>query len=436
MAKIPEEPLLGRVERVAHDGRGIVFWEGRAIFVEGALPGEEVRFRLFRLRRDYGEGYTVEVLRPHPRRVSPPCPAYGFCGGCALQHLDPEAQIELKAELLREQLRRIGKLEPPPFWPPITGPLFGYRRKARLGVRYVPKKGRVFVGFRQKRSSRIAELKGCLVLHPKVGERLGELAETLNRLEIRDQIPQVEVAVGDNRAALVFRVLSAPTGEDLLELRRFGERFDLDLYLQPGGPESLSPLFPEHPERLYYELPFGLKLFFEPLDFTQINAEINRKLILRILELLEPEREETVLDLFCGVGNFTLPLARFAGKVVGVEGNPGSVRRAEENGKANGISNVEFHLADLTQELEPFPWARRCYDKVLLDPARSGAREVMAWLPRWRPKRVVYVSCNPATLARDLGILVHEHGFRLLGAGVVDMFPHTAHVESIALLEP
>lgn len=436
MSRLPEEPLMGKIERVAHDGRGLLFQEGRAIFVEGALLGEEVRFKLFKLRRDYGEGYAVEVLKPHPERVEPPCSAYPVCGGCALQHLDPKAQIELKGELLKDQLRRIGKLEPPPFFPPITGPVWGYRRKARLGVRFVKKHGRVFVGFRQKRSPRIADLKTCLVLHPKVGEHIADLAVKIDRLSIREKLPQVEVAVGDHRAALVFRVLDPLTDEDLKQLCRFGQDFDFDIYLQPGGPESVSPIYPETPDRLYYELPFAIKLYFEPLDFTQVNAEINRKLISRVLELLDPQPGETVLDLFCGIGNFTLPLARKARHVVGVEGSPAAVIRAQENAKANRLENVEFHVTDLTQDLSPFPWVNCRYDKVLLDPARKGALEVMAWLPKWQPKRVVYVSCNPATLARDLGVLVHEHGYRLLGVGVIDMFPHTAHVESVALLEP
>ncbi len=436
MSGKPDTPLLGKVERITHDGRGIVFWEGRAIFVEGTLPGEEVLFKISRLKRDWGEGYLVEVKTPHPRRIDPPCPHYHFCGGCALQHLDPEAQLQLKAELLKEQLLRIGKLEPPQLWPPIRGPVWGYRRKARLGVRYVKKQQRVFVGFRQKRSSRIADLKRCPVLHPSVGERLEEIAETVGRLSIRDKLPQIEVAVGDNRTALVFRVLAEPSTTDLAILKELGSRLDYDVYLQPQGPESVTPLFPERPERLFYSLPFGIKLFFEPLDFTQVNAEINRKLIRRVLELLDPKPDETVLDLFCGVGNFTLPLARRAAHVVGVEGNRSAVLRAEQNAKANRIGNLSLFITDLTGDLSPFPWSASRYDKVLLDPARSGALEVMAWIPKWRPKRVVYVSCNPATLARDLGVLVRHHGYRLLGAGVVDMFPHTAHLESIALLEP
>ncbi|BCX89448.1 23S rRNA (uracil1939-C5)-methyltransferase [Methylomarinovum tepidoasis] len=433
---LPTEPALATVEKLTHDGRGIAYVDGKAIFITGALPGETVRFRYIELRRDHGSGQVVEVLRPAPERVAPPCSAFGRCGGCSLQHLDHAAQIRAKEALLAEQLRRIGGIDDFERWPPLAGPVWGYRRKARLGVRYVRNKGKVLVGFRERGSGKVAEIESCLTLHPRVGERLQDLAGLIDALSIREQLPQIEVAIGDNRSALAFRVLQSPRAEDRQRLSDFGRRCNFDIYLQPKGPESLQPLCPADPPLPCYFLPEDVTLWFGPLDFTQVNADINHKMIARVLETLAPRTEETLLDLFCGLGNFTLPLARRGGRIVGVEGNPRAVEMGRYNARANGIDNVEFHVCDLTQPLGDQPWAEARYDKILLDPARSGALELMAWLPRWRPKQVVYVSCNPATLARDVGRLVHEHGFRLIRAGIMDMFPHTAHVESIALLTP
>ncbi|GAB6068248.1 23S rRNA (uracil(1939)-C(5))-methyltransferase RlmD [Methylothermus subterraneus] len=432
---LPQEPRTATIERLTHDGRGLGYVDGKAVFVQGALPGETVRFKYTDIRRTYALGEVLECLTRSPERASPPCPHFGACGGCALQHLNPKAQLRFKHELLLDQLRRIGKVEPSEIWPPLTGPVFGYRRKARLGVRWVEKKGRTFVGFRERGSGRIAELEACLTLHPKISERIKDLAGLIDRLSLRDRIPQVEVAIGDNRSALVFRVLGPPCAEDRVRLEEFGSRFGFDVYLQPQGPDSLLALTPPDPPWLCYRLPEAITLWFGPLEFTQVNAEINQRLIEQVLAVLDPNPDETVLDLFCGVGNFTLPLARRAFRVVGVEGNPQAVLRARENACLNQIANVEFHCADLSQDLAAFPWALARYDKLLLDPPRSGALPIMDYIPRWEPKRVVYVSCNPATLARDVGHLVRSHGYRLVGAGILDMFPHTAHVESMVLLQ-
>ncbi|MBN2700237.1 MAG: 23S rRNA (uracil(1939)-C(5))-methyltransferase RlmD [Methylohalobius sp. ZOD2] len=432
---LPREPVTAEVENLTHDGRGIAYVDGKAVFIDPALPGEKVAFQYTALRRDHGCGRVVEVFTPSPDRVSPPCSFFGTCGGCSLQHVDSSAQIRIKQDLLLEQFRRIGKIEPEALWPPLTGPVRGYRRKARLGVRYVRKKGRVLVGFREKGSSLVADIDRCLVLHPHVGERLAHLSDLISNLSIRDQIPQIEVAMGDERCALVLRVLQDLLPEDLERLRAFGHRFEFDLYLQSAGPDSIMPLIPEAPPLLRYRLPEAIDLRFGPLDFTQVNADINRSMIERVLEVLDPRPDETVLDLFCGLGNFTLPLARRGGKVVGVEGNSQAVARGRDNARHNGIANVEFHCHDLTQDLAGLPWAQARYDKLLLDPARTGALEVMDHIPCWAPERIVYVSCNPATLARDVGHLIHHHGYRLKRAGVMDMFPHTAHVESMALLE-
>jgi len=434
--KLPEVPVTTHIESFAHDLRGVAHVDGKAVFIDGGLPGEEVNFVYTLVKRDFAEGRVVGVVTPSPHRVEPQCAHFHICGGCSLQHLAEGQQIAEKQNLLMEQFRRIGKVEPQAVWEPLTGPLWGYRHKARLGVKWVAKKDKLLVGFREKASALVAEIESCLVLHPQVGERLRDLAAMINRLSIKDRVPQIEVAVGDGRAALVFRVLEPPSPEDLDVFRGFGQQFGFDIYLQPKGPDSVFALWPENPALLGYDLPdAGVSFRFQPTDFTQVNVEINRKMVARVLEVLDPQAGEDILDLFCGIGNFTLPLARKAGRVVGVEGGQEAVARARQNALDNGLSNVEFHVADLTQAQDSSGWAGRRYDKVLLDPSRAGAMEVLAYAGQWQAKRVVYVSCNPSTLARDAGILVNEHGYKLVRAGVMDMFPHTAHVESIALFE-
>jgi 23S rRNA (uracil1939-C5)-methyltransferase len=433
---LPEEPVQVRVTGFAHDGRGTAHCDGRVVFIEGALPGEEVSFVYTELKRDYGVGRVERVLAPASERVAPLCPHFGVCGGCSLQHLAPEAQVVRKQELLLEQFRRIGRVEPEGLFPPLYGPHWGYRGKARLGVRYVAKKGRVLVGFRERASAYVAEIDSCPVLHPRIGERLREIAELIEGLSIRERLPQIEVAVGENSAALVFRVLEEPSEADRKRLCRFGEEQEFDVYLQRHGPESVTLLFPDHPRELTYSLPeAGVELCFAPTEFTQVNSEINRRMVERVMEVLDPKPEDRLLDLYCGIGNFTLPMARRAGWVVGVEGSSEAIERARRNALRNRIYNVEFHGADLTRPEACGAWAGAEYDRVLLDPSRAGAQEILERVLQWRARRIVYVSCNPATLARDAGILVHRHGYRLVRAGVMDMFPHTAHVESLAWFE-
>ncbi|WP_045223764.1 23S rRNA (uracil(1939)-C(5))-methyltransferase RlmD [Methyloterricola oryzae] len=433
---LPQTPFGARVESFAHDGRGVSHVDGKAVFIDGALPGEDVRFVYTQIRRDFAEGRAVEILEPAAERVAPRCAHFGVCGGCSLQHLAEGAQIQEKQALLLEQFRRLGKVEPEALFEPLIGPHWGYRHKARLGVKWVAKKDRVLVGFREKASAFIAEIEQCPVLHPAVGEHLTDLAAMIAGLSIREKLPQIEVAVGDVRCALVFRVLQPPSSEDLERLSAFGEHYAFDIYLQPQGPDSVFPLHPQTPPPLTYALPaHGVEFRFKPTDFTQVNVQINRQMVDRVLELLDPQGHETLLDLFCGIGNFTLPLARRAAQVVGVEGGAEAVARARENAEANGLANVQFHVADLTQPQDQAAWATARYDKVLLDPSRAGALEVLQYTKKWQARRIVYVSCNPSTLARDAGVLVHEHGYRLLSAGVMDMFPHTSHVESIALFE-
>jgi 23S rRNA (uracil1939-C5)-methyltransferase len=434
--------VAGRGERetadvvgLTHDGAGIIR-AGKTVFVAGALPGETVAFERTRKDRQHDEGRLLEVLRPAAERVTPRCAHFGVCGGCALQHLAPEAQLSLKEKEVRDNLERVARVEPRTWLPPLRGPVWGYRRRARLGAKYVPKKGKVVVGFRERLAPYVADVTHCEVLAAPVGALVQPLAEVLGELDIRQQVPQIEVAVADNATALVLRVLQTPTERDLGKLRDFAARHAVRLLLQTGGLDSVAELAAATTP-LNYALPaFNLTLDFAPTDFVQVNGAVNEALVARALELLQPDPQSRVLDLYCGLGNFTLALARSAGHVVGVEGDATLVDRARHNARRNGLANVEFHSADLSKPTElPAGWLRGPYSHVLLDPPRLGAApEMLAAVARLAPERVLYVSCHPGSLARDLAILVHEHGFVLEAAGVVDMFPHTAHVESMALL--
>lgn len=436
--QLPRDPVAATIESVSHEGKGIAYVDGITTFIDGALRDEQVTFRYTRKSRSIAEGVVDEVLRPSPLRVEPLCPHYAICGGCSLQHLEPHQQLLLKQNTLLENLLRIGKTEPQEVLPPLTGPQWGYRRKARLGVRFVVKKDKLLVGFREKHSNFLAQLDRCLVLHPSVGRRLSEIAEVIRSLSVYRQVPQLEVAYGDNRGAFIVRHLEPLSDNDRNILAGFAEQAGINLYLQPGGPESIERIWPpdERFEELCYYLPeYDLVNTFQPADFTQVNALINRQMIHLALELLEPREGDSILDLFCGLGNFTLPMARRAARVTGVEGNNEAVLRARQNAIDNDIDNVGFAVADLFQDVSRMSWARQQYDRILLDPARSGAREIITLLPRFNAHTVVYVSCNPATLARDTEIMVHQNGYKLVKAGVMDMFPHTGHVESIALFK-
>ena len=434
-AALPSEPVVAQIQSFSHDGRGVARIEGKAVFVAGALPGETVRLRYRARRRRHDEGEVLDVLVPSPDRVAPRCAHFGVCGGCSLQHQAPSAQVGAKQQALLDALSHIGKTEPDTvFAPLLNAEPWGYRRKARLGVKFVAKKDRVLVGFRERGSSFVADLHECHVLHPRIAAVLPHLADLIAGLSVARQVPQIEVAMDDARLVLVFRVLESPGPADRATLSAFAAAHDLAVYLQPGGPDTVGPL--DEPLDLHYTLPqFGLDLAFLPGDFTQVNTDINRQMVGRAVELLAPDRTERVLDLFCGVGNFTLPLATRAGEVVGVEGDGGLVQRARDNAERNGLANVRFHTANLYEPLDAEPWLRESFDKALLDPPRSGALEVLPLLPRLGVRRIVYISCYPGTLARDAGVLVREHGYRLTGAGVMDMFPHTTHVESLAVFE-
>jgi len=440
---LPSEPFEAVIESLAHDGRGVARLEGKTVFVHGALSGERVRFRLTRRLRRHDEAVVVEVLEPSPQRVEPRCEHFGLCGGCALQHMDAAAQIANKQAILADVLQRLGGLAPGRWLPPLSASHWGYRRKARLGVRWVPKKGRVLVGFRERGSSFIADLQRCEVLTPVVGERLADLERLIEGLSIRERLPQIEVAQGDGPVVLVFRVLDPPSAADCDRLLSFAATTGFHVYLQEAGVESIRPLDGQAVE-LSYSLPSQDLVFgFEPSDFTQVNLELNRKMIDQALALLDPQPQERVLDLFCGLGNFTLPIARRAREVVGVEGDAGLVARAERNAERNGIKNARFCTADLYCASGATPWSDQvsgqvpgqAFEKALLDPPRSGALEVLEGLAEAGVRRILYVSCYPATLARDAAKLVDELGFRLEAAGAMDMFPHTAHLEAMALFE-
>ncbi|OGT22362.1 MAG: 23S rRNA (uracil(1939)-C(5))-methyltransferase [Gammaproteobacteria bacterium RBG_16_57_12] len=431
--RLPDQAITATIESLTHEGKGVSHIDDKVVFIDGALPGEEVMFRYTKRQRRYDEGRVDQVLRASADRVEPKCSHYGLCGGCSLMHMDPAAQIKAKQQMLLDDLRHLGKVEPEQILEPLTGPRWGYRRKARLGVKYVAKKGKVLVGFREKGAPYLADLSRCEVLHPEVGYRLEALSDVIGQLQAKDQIAQIEVAISDELTALVFRNLVALSDGDQDKLRSYASANHIHLYLQPKGPDSIFLLWPEH-SRLVYALPeYDLHLEFRPTDFTQVNMDINRRMIPRALQLLEPQPEDVVLDLFCGLGNFSLPLARQVSKVIGVEGEAGLVQRAQDNATRNAITNAEFHVANLAGDVSVYPWLRQHYDKILLDPPRTGALEVLPQLARFAPERMVYVSCNPATLARDAGELAHKYGYRLASAGVMDMFPHTAHVESIAL---
>lgn len=432
--RLPEGEFTAVIESLSHDGRGVSHINGKTTFIHGALPGERILFTYSHIGRKYDEGITSRIQEASEERVQPVCEHFGVCGGCSLQHLRSDSQIALKQQSLVDALERIGKVVPDSIEPPLTSLPTGYRRKARLGVKYVTAKQRVLIGFRERGSSFIADIDHCPVLHPAVGENLRPLAELIGTFSIRDKIPQIEVAVGDDGVILIFRLLEQLLPEEADRLIAHCERYHWKAYFQEAGPDSVRPAADSL--QLFYELPDEkLRFDFLPNDFTQVNTGINRKMIAQAMEWLRPSADESILDLFCGLGNFTLPLARRARQVTGVEGDPALVRRARENMEKNGIDNVSYHVANLYETLEHDRWTRQHYDAVLLDPPRSGALEMMPLIASTGASRVLYVSCYPGTLARDAAELVSRHGYRLIRAGVMDMFPHTAHVESMALFE-
>lgn len=416
---------------------------GKVIFVEGALPGERVKYLSYRRKPKFEQAETLEVLRSSSMRAQPQCPHFGKCGGCSMQHLEPRAQIAIKQRVLEDNLARLGKVKAETMLRPIQGPDWGYRFRARLTVRYVPKKGGVLIGFHERKSSYVADMDSCEVLPRRISDMLVPLRRLVESLSIRERLPQIELAIGADVTALVLRILEPLTPADEDILRTFADANAVQFWLQTKGPDTAVPFYPLEPE-LHYTLPeYQIRMPFKPTDFTQVNHQINRVLVHRALRLLAPESTERVLDLFCGLGNFTLPLARRAGTVMGIEGSTALTERALANAERNGVAaHTEFACRNLFDIMAEDIRALGAFDRYLIDPPREGALAVSKALAELAqqgyeglPKRIVYVSCSPATLARDAGLLVHEAGYRLTQAGVVNMFPHTSHVESMAVFE-
>jgi 23S rRNA (uracil1939-C5)-methyltransferase len=430
------QPETACIDAVSHDGKGIAAIGGKKVFVPGGLRGETVRIVRRKQRKSFDEAELLDVLEPSPARIAPRCRAFGVCGGCALQHLPAEEQRNIKFRALQDNLSRIGGLVPERWLPALydSASEWGYRRRARLAVRDVAAKGRVLVGFREQHAPFIADMTRCEVLAPPLDGLIEPLSNLVGELTIRRRVPQIEVAVADNATELVFRVLDPPTSEDEAKLIHFAREHGLRIALQSGGLDTIRRLYPAAAEPLCYALPgHGLEMEFEATDFVQVNAPVNRLMIDRALELLDLRPSHSVLDLYCGIGNFSLPLARRCARVLGIEGEARMVARAAANAAHNGIDNAEFRAADLAAVDGRETWLGAAWDRVLLDPARSGAAEVIRHVGRAGVRRIVYVSCHPATLARDAGVLCGEHGYRLEAAGIIDMFPHTGHVEAIAV---
>ena len=423
------------IESIDHEGIGVAHVEGKVTFIDGGVTGERVVFTKRRSRGNFDLGTVTQVLRESSQRVVPRCRYFGTCGGCAMQHIDAAAQVAAKQRVLEDNLARIGKVACEQFLPPVIGPAWGYRNRARLSVHYVEKKGGVLVGFHERRSSFVADTLSCEVLPPAVAKLIPELREMFTSMQSRARMPQIELAVGEEVTVLVLRHLDPIPDADVAKLHAFADRHGIQWWLQPKGPETAHPFYPLDAPALDYRLPeFGLAIRFRPTEFTQVNAGVNRVLVARAVRLLDPQPGERVGDLFCGLGNFSLPLATRAREVVGIEGSPALVARAAENARLNGLEDRATFLAHDLYADAPGALARLGpVDKLLIDPPRDGAMELCKALPEPGPSRIVYVSCSPSTLARDAGVLVNVKGYRLAAAGVVNMFPHTGHVESIAL---
>lgn len=425
------------IESLDHEGRGIARRDGKTIFIEGAVTGETVTASVYRKKPSYENANVQRILRESSQRVTPQCVNFGRCGGCSLQHLNAPAQVAAKQRVLEDNLRHIGKVTAGQMLSPIHGPTWGYRRRARMTARYVVKKGGSLIGFHEKKSSFVADMTSCEVLPAHISKLLLPLRELVGALSIRERMPQIEVACGDAADVLVFRVLEPPTDADKALLQAFAESHSVHVYLQSKGPETAQPLWPQEPADLYYTLPeFNVKMPFFPTEFTQVNHEVNRVLVHRALMLLAPQAGERVADMFCGIGNFSLPIARSGAQVTGIEGSASLVKRAAENAAYNGLSeSVAYRVMNLFEINADAFSALGAFDRMLIDPPRDGAAELVKSLVAAPPRRIVYVSCNPSTLARDAAVLVHEQGYTLSAAGVVNMFPHTAHVESIAVFD-
>jgi len=432
--QVSTEPFELEIGALDAKGLGLAVLGEKQLRVFDALPGEKIVARNLPGRSNRGRTETLEVLSASRDRVEARCPEFGNCGGCSLQHMSMDAQLARKQSALLQTLHA-NKVQPAGVYAPLDETHWGYRRKARLSVRDVPAKQRVLIGFRERNPRYVADMTECHILHPVIAQTLPKLSDLIGTLDARRTIPQIEIACGDERCALIIRHLESLSDGDTVSLRKFARHTGLGIYLQAAGPESVELLEPEGFQLEYALHQPDLRFRFGPLDFVQVNGDLNRQMVARALELLDPRDDDHVLDLFCGLGNFTLPLATKAGRVTGLEGSAEMVDRARANAQLNGLSNVAFHAADLYEPSDAPPWPAAGYTKVLLDPPRSGAEEMLPWIAASGIRRVLYISCNPETLARDAGILVNQHGYNLLGAGVMNMFPHTHHSEAIALFE-
>lgn len=428
---------IAEVESLDQEGRGVARDGGKVIFIDGALPRETVVYSPYRRKPTFEFAQASRVLRESFMRVAPRCPHFGACGGCSLQHVEAGAQVAIKQRVLEDQLWHVARVRPEQMLPPLHGPYWRYRHRARLTVRRVAKKGGVLVGFHEKRSSYVADMWSCEVLPRHVADLIPALRELIEGLSIRERLPQIEVAVGEDVTVLVLRLLEPFSEADAGAVRAFAKRHAVHVYVQRRGPDSAEPFHPPAPANLYYRLPeFGVAIGFGPTQFTQVNPHVNRALVGRAVGLLGARPGERVADWFCGLGNFALPLAATGASVVGYEGSAPLVAAAAANARRNGLeARTRFEAADLFGVDETWLAAQGRFDRWLVDPPRDGAIELVKALTAPGPRRIVYVSCNPATLARDAGVLTQVKGYRLRAAGVVNMFPHTAHVESLAVFE-
>ncbi len=437
--RYPEGEFEAEIVSLSHEGRGVAKIDGKTTFIQFGLPGEKVKFKYTYSRAKFDEGIVTEILVPSKDRIEPVCEAYEQCGGCSLQHISAEGQLSHKLSTLKEQFAHFGNVSPQEWLAPLQSPKTeGYRSKARLGVRYVPKKdNRVLVGFRERNGRFLADIKACEVLDPSVGKSLESLQTFIRSLDAHETIPQIEAAVDESKTALIIRHLEPLSETDLVKIKNYAEEKSFWIYLQSKGPNTVTLFYPElsKEERfLSYSIPeFDITIRYHPNDFTQVNTDLNKKMLAQAITLLEPTQDDHILDLFCGLGNFTLPMARKVKQVTGVEGEETMVKHAFESAAFNSISNVNFFAANLFEEFAHLEWAQQSYTKVLLDPPRAGAEMICQQMDKLNPEKIVYVSCNPATLARDAGILVNEKGYTMTHAGIMDMFPHTTHVESMAV---
>jgi len=425
------------IESLEQEARGVGHWMGKTIFVDGALPGETIEFSPYRRKPAYEFARPTRWLRTSPQRVAPRCPHFGVCGGCSLQHFEAAAQVAAKQRILEDALWHVGRVRANQILPALHGPAWEYRQRARLTVRNVPKKGGILVGFHERRSSFVADMTSCVVLPQRISMLLPKMRELVASLSVRERLPQIEVSCGDDIDVLVLRILVSLTREDEERIRRFADEHSVVIYLQPDGPDSVRLFHPVDSPELSYRIPsFDLELAFGPTDFTQVNAAVNRVLVARAMRLLAPQPGDRVADLFCGLGNFSLAIARSGANVIGFEGVAGLVQRATDNARRNRLDHqCAFFRADLFKDADAVIAQHGPFDLALIDPPRTGAMEIVkAWADPL-PRRIVYVSCNPATLARDAAVLAQVKGYEFSAAGVVNMFPHTAHVESIAVFD-